>query len=110
MPALVLFSQRPRVGKTAVAVGLAQRLRQDKRSAALIRVGAPDDESAAADARCFAALGLAAGNTSQPVSPEEAAGLVKGTGWVMNIGTCLRPSVAWVLGTRLSPITCGGMC
>jgi BioD-like phosphotransacetylase family protein len=78
MPALVLFSQRPRVGKTAVAVGLAQRLRQDKRSAALIRVGAPDDESAAADARCFAALGLAAGNTSQPLSPEEAAGLTRG--------------------------------
>jgi len=77
MPALVLFSQRPRVGKTAVAVGLVQHLRQDKRSAALIRVGAPDDESAAADARCFAALGLAAGNTSRPVSPEEAAGLVK---------------------------------
>ena len=77
MPALVLFSQRPRVGKTAVAVGLAQRLRQERRSAALIRVGAPDDESAAADARCFAALGLAAGNASRPVSPEEAAALVK---------------------------------
>jgi len=77
MPALVLFSQRPRVGKTAVAVGLAQRLRQDKRSVALIRVGAPDDESAAADARCFAALGLAASNTSQPVPPEEAASLAK---------------------------------
>ena len=78
MPALVLFSQRPRVGKTAVAVGLAQRLRQDKCPAALIRVGAPDDESAAADARCFAALGLAPRDTSQPVSPEEAAGLMRG--------------------------------
>jgi BioD-like phosphotransacetylase family protein len=77
MPALVLFSQRPRVGKTAVAVGLAQRLRQDKRPVTLIRVGAPDDESAAADARCFADLGLAVGNTSQPVSPDEAASLVQ---------------------------------
>lgn len=77
MPALVLFSQRPRVGKTAVAVGLTQRLRQDKHPAALIRVGAPD-ESATPDARCFAALGLAPGNASQPVSPEEAAGLVRG--------------------------------
>ena len=77
MPALILFSQRPRAGKTAVAVGLAQRLRQDKRPAAVIRVGATDDESAAADARCFAALGLAASSTSQPVSPEEAADLAK---------------------------------
>ena len=96
MPALVLFSQRPRVGKTAVAVGLAQRLRQDRRSAALIRVGAPDDESAAADARCFAALGLAAGNASRPVSPEEAAALVKdaGTMFLLELpaGEAARPS------------------
>lgn len=96
MPALVLFSQRPRVGRTAVAVGLAQRLRQDKRPTALIRVGAPDDESAAADARCFAALGLAAGNTSQPVSPEEADGLVKdavGTTFLLELpaGEAARP-------------------
>jgi BioD-like phosphotransacetylase family protein len=78
MPALALFSQRPRAGKTAAAVGLAQRLRQDGRSAALIRLGPPSDESAVADARCFASLGLAAGKTSKPVSPEEAAGLMKG--------------------------------
>ena len=78
MPALVLFSQHPRVGKTAVAVGLAQGLRQDGRPAALIRLGSPDDESAAADALCFASLGLAAGKSSQPVSLEEAGGLVKG--------------------------------
>jgi BioD-like phosphotransacetylase family protein len=97
MPALVLFSQRPRVGKTAVAVGLARRLRQDRRSAALIRVGAPDDESAAADARCFAALGLVAGNASQPASPEEATGLVKdaaGTTFLLELpaGEAARPS------------------
>ena len=78
MPALVLFSQRPRVGKTAVAVGLAHRLRHDKRPAALIRLGPPDDESAAADARCFASLGLAAGEASRPLSSDEAVGLVKG--------------------------------
>jgi len=78
MPALVLFSQRPRVGKTAVAVGLAHRLRHDKRPAALIRIGPPDDESAAADARCFASLGLAAGDASRPLSSGEAAGLMKG--------------------------------
>jgi BioD-like phosphotransacetylase family protein len=77
MPALVLFSHSPRAGKTAVAVGLAQRLRQDSRPAALIRLGPADDESAAADARCFASLGLAAGKAAQPVSSEEAAGLVK---------------------------------
>ena len=77
MPALVLFSQHPRAGKTAVAVGLAQRLRQDNRSAALIRLGPPADESAAADARCFAALGLAAGKATEPSSPDEAAGQVK---------------------------------
>jgi len=78
MPALVLFSQRPRAGKTAVAVGLAQRLRQDNRTAALVRLGPPNDESAAADARCFAALGLAAGRATEPSSSDEAAGQVKG--------------------------------
>jgi len=78
MPALVLFSQRPRVGKTAVAVGLAQRLRHDGRSAALIRLGRADDESAATDARCFASLGLAEGNASQPLSLDEAAAPLRG--------------------------------
>ena len=78
MPALVLFSQRPRVGKTAVAVGLAQPLRQGSRPAALIRLGPPDDESAVADARCFASLGLAAGRAGQPLSSDEAADLAKG--------------------------------
>jgi BioD-like phosphotransacetylase family protein len=78
MPALVLFSQRPRVGKTAVAVGLAHRLRHDKHPAALIRLGSPDDESALADARCFAALGLAAGEASRPLSADEATALVNG--------------------------------
>ncbi len=77
MPALVLFSHRPRVGKTAVAVGLAQRLRHDKRPAALIRLGAPDDEAAAADARGFASLGLAAGDASRPLSSDEAVALLK---------------------------------
>jgi hypothetical protein len=77
MPALVLFSQRPRAGKTAVAVGLAHCLRQDKRPAALIRLG-PADDGSTADARCFASLGLAAGKTAQPLSADEAAGLVKG--------------------------------
>jgi len=76
MPALVLFSQRPRVGKTAVAVGLAQRLRQAGRAAALIRLGPPNDESAAADARCFASLGLAAGQAPRPLSVDEAVGLI----------------------------------
>jgi len=76
MPALVLFSQRPRAGKTAVAVGLARRLRQGGRSA-LVRLGPPGDESAVADARGFASLGLAAGSASQPLSAEEAAILVK---------------------------------
>ena len=77
MPALVLFSQRPRAGKTAVAVGLTHCLRQDKRPAALIRLG-PADDGSTADARCFASLGLAAGKTAQPLSADEAAGLVKG--------------------------------
>ena len=70
MPALVLFSQRPRAGKTAVAVGLAYCLRQDKRPAALIRLG-PADGGSTADARCFASLGLAAGKTAQPLSADE---------------------------------------
>ena len=76
MPALVLFSQRPRVGKTAVAVGLAQRLRQAGRPTALLRLGPPGDESAAADARCFASLGLAAGQAPRPLSVDEAVGLI----------------------------------
>jgi hypothetical protein len=59
-------------------VGLAQRLRRDKRPVALIRLGSPGDESAVADARCFAALGLAAGGTSAPLSIDDATGLVKG--------------------------------
>lgn len=95
MPALVVFSRRPRVGKTAVAVGLAQCLRRDKRSTAVIRVGSPDDESAVADARCLATLGLAAGDASQPVSPEEAAGLVKdaaGTTLILELPTGEAPS------------------
>jgi uncharacterized protein len=78
MPALVLFSQRPRAGKTAVAVGLAHCLRQDKRPVALIRLG-PADDGSTADARCFASLSLAAGKTTQPLSADEAAGLLKGT-------------------------------
>jgi len=65
------------VGKTAVAVGLAQRLRRDKHPAALVRLGPPDDESAAADARCFASLDLAADGASQPLSPDEATALLK---------------------------------
>jgi BioD-like phosphotransacetylase family protein len=77
MPALVLFSRRQRAGKTAVAVGLAQRLRRDKRPVALIRIGAAGDESAVADARCFSALGLAAGGASEPLSNDDAAGVMK---------------------------------
>jgi BioD-like phosphotransacetylase family protein len=99
MPALVLFSQRPRTGKTAVAVGLAHRLRHDKRPAALIRLGPPDDESAAADARCFASLGLAAGDASRPLSDDEAVGLMKGapdTTFLLElpVGEAARPSEA----------------
>jgi hypothetical protein len=59
-------------------VGLAQRLRRDKRPVALIRLGSPGDESAVADARCFAALGLATGGTSGPLSIDDAASLMKG--------------------------------
>ena len=99
MPALVLFSQRPRTGKTAVAVGLAHRLRHDKRPAALIRLGPPDDESAAADARCFASLGLAAGDASRPLSADEAVGLMKGapdTTFLLElpVGEAARPGEA----------------
>src|SRR4030042_5139264 len=99
MPALVLFSQRPRVGKTAVAVGLAHRLRHDKHPVALIRLGPPDDESAAADARCFASLGLAAEGATKPLSADEAAGLVKGapdTTFLLELpaGETARPGAA----------------
>src|SRR4030065_313112 len=106
MPALVLISQRPRAGKTAVAVGLAHRSRHDKHPAALIRLGPPDDESAVADARCFASLGLAADGASKPLSADEAVGLVKGapdTTFLLELtaGEDARPGEApAVLGPR----------
>jgi BioD-like phosphotransacetylase family protein len=109
MPALVLFSQRPRTGKTAVAVGLAHRLRHDKRPASLIRLGPPDDESAAADARCFASLGLAAGDASRPLSSDEAVGLMKGapdTTFLLELpaGEAARPEAPAILVERFADL------
>lgn len=118
MPALVFFSQRPRVGKTAVAVGLAQLLRQNQadrpadlrpRPAALIRLGSQDDESAAADARCFVSLYLADGRATQPLSPEAAAGLVHDapdTTFLLELsaGEAARPEGSAVLVERFADL------
>jgi BioD-like phosphotransacetylase family protein len=90
-------------------VGLAHRLRHDKRPAALIRLGPPDDESAAADARCFASLGLAAGDASRPLSSDEAVGLMKGapdTTFLLELpaGEAARPEAPAVLVERFADL------
>jgi BioD-like phosphotransacetylase family protein len=80
MPALLVSSLRPLVGKTAVSVAIAQRLDQDGYRPRLARLAAAEpDEAARADARCFAVLSLSAEKRGHPLSLDEAAGLVKGT-------------------------------
>ena len=81
MPVLLVSSLRPLVGKTAISVGMAQRLDQDGYRPGLARLAtAESDEAAQADARCFASLSLSAEKRGQPLSLEEVAGLAKGTG------------------------------
>jgi len=81
MPVLLVSSLRPLVGKTAVSVGMAQRLAQDGYRPGLARLATVEpDEAAQADARCFASLSLSAEKKGKPLSLEEVAGLMKGTG------------------------------
>jgi BioD-like phosphotransacetylase family protein len=78
MPVLLVSSLRPLAGKTAVSVGIAQRLDQDGYRLGLARLAtAKPDEAAQADARCFASLSLSAEKKGQPLSLDELAGLVK---------------------------------
>ncbi len=78
MPALLVSSLRPLVGKTTVAVGLAQRLQQDRRPLSLTRLApAEPDEAAQADARCFASLSLSPHAKASPLSLADAAELTR---------------------------------
>ncbi|MGQ9573301.1 MAG: DRTGG domain-containing protein [Dehalococcoidia bacterium] len=79
MPVLLVSSQRPLVGKTAIAVAIAQRLNQDGYRPRLARLATAEQDAAAqADARCFASLSLAADKKGRPLSLDEVAKLVKG--------------------------------
>lgn len=77
MPFILIASRQPLAGKTAVAVGLAQRLHQDGRRVSLFRLEG-DDPGATADARLFASLPVGAPGTSQPVARKAAADLLRG--------------------------------
>jgi BioD-like phosphotransacetylase family protein len=78
MPVLLVCSLRPLVGKTAVSVGIAQRLDQDGHHLRLARLTtAEPDEAARSDARCFASLSLSAEKKDHPLSLKEAADLGK---------------------------------
>lgn len=67
MPALLIASAEPLAGKTAVAVGLAQRLRDEGRRVALFRLGG--DDHAAADAALFASLPFNSHPSQEPLAP-----------------------------------------
>jgi len=78
MPALLVSSLRPLVGKTAVAVGLAQRLQQDRRLGGLARLSpAEPDEAGQADARCFASLSLSPQGKANALPLADAAELTR---------------------------------
>lgn len=78
MPVLLVSSLRPLVGKTAVSVGIAQRLDQDGYRLGLARLAtAEPDEAAQADARCFASLSLSTEKKGHPLSLDEVTELVK---------------------------------
>jgi BioD-like phosphotransacetylase family protein len=80
MPVLLVSSLRPLVGKTAVSVGIAQRLEQGGYRLGLARLATAErDQAAQADAHCFASLSLSAQKRDHPVSLQEVAELVKGT-------------------------------
>ncbi|HKZ51495.1 MAG TPA: DRTGG domain-containing protein [Dehalococcoidia bacterium] len=67
MKAILVGAAAPLVGKTTVAVGLAQLLSQAGRSSRLVRM--EGDEGAAADARLFSSLG----GLEEPLTAAEAA-------------------------------------
>jgi BioD-like phosphotransacetylase family protein len=64
MPALLLLSPEPLAGKTTIAVGLAEMLRSQGRSATSARL--PGDVNAAADGALFASLGRSSTSASEP--------------------------------------------
>ncbi|UCH86810.1 MAG: hypothetical protein JSU97_09940 [Dehalococcoidia bacterium] len=80
MPVLLVSSLRPLVGKTAISVGMAQRLGPHVHRLGLARLATAErDEAAGADARCFDSLALSAEKKGQPLSLEEVAELAKET-------------------------------
>jgi BioD-like phosphotransacetylase family protein len=70
---ILVFSDTPGSGKTAVAAGLAHRLNNLGRQVLLIRVGEAGDEQAAADARFYGSLPYGAG--SNPLGLTQAASM-----------------------------------
>lgn len=71
MPPLVVTAPEPLSGKTAVAVGLGQRLSREGQRVALLRLAG--DEHAAQDAALFASLPFNAERRAQPLEPAQAA-------------------------------------
>jgi len=69
MPVVLVLSSRPLAGRTTAVVGLARAIRRAGASVAAARLG--DDETAARDARLYAALGLAPAGRSTPLTPED---------------------------------------
>lgn len=78
MPALLLVSPEPLAGKTTLAVGLAQRLKQNGHSLALLRLAG--DEHAAADASRLASLPFNSHRLGEPLEPAAALGAAEGAG------------------------------
>jgi len=76
MPALLLVSPEPLSGKTTLAAGLAQRLKEQGRSVALLRL--EGDEHAAADAALFASLPFNTQRHSQPLNAAAVLDAAKG--------------------------------
>lgn len=76
MPALLLVSPEPLAGKTTLAVGLAQRLREQGHGLALLRLAG--DEHATADASQLASLPFNSQRSGEPLEPAAALVAAKG--------------------------------
>jgi len=76
MPALLVVAPEPLAGKTTLAAGLAQRLKEEGRSAALLRLAG--DGHAVADASLFASLPFNARPQREPLDPAQALGAAEG--------------------------------
>lgn len=80
MKTLLVSSPQPGAGKTGVLAALALRLAYEGRRVLALRLGAPADAGAQADAEFFAALPFARGRGGRPVAPNEAATVAEAGG------------------------------